>query len=249
MAKSSLRLLIGIQNAIFEKIQTGTYTQGDFIPFVSKFEEKIFPLLKLVYQKDHQTAKECHQKGEDIETIEEYLMVILCMLVVKGFGDLSRNVSQLESLEFDLDVDEEDSENLEKCIEIHPYDLKEALNEHVLMKADKKEVFLENREDDIKERKDEPNENDFPEYEGHETEISDADYESSPRMVNNLYHQETKDFKSSDTFNRTKTNTQYSESRFNSKEDNLMKRENELVLTKVETILQENGEIEGKSKF
>ena len=240
MAKSALRFVVGVLSFIFSKIEEGKAAAEDFSMLISKFEEKLYPLLEMVYQLDHQRAKKCFEKGETFETIEEYLMIILCMLVVKGFNDLSKGVPELSRLEFDLNVDDEDSQNLEKCLEVYPYDLKQALDEHVRIRDPLQPSVYSEEGEKSEEAK---GEDEFPDFdEG--VEESNEDFGSSPRFNNLYYQQNTQDYVSKDTFRRGESKMDYGQSK--------MKQSSEEkpgdFLEKVEKVLKSDSGKEQKSR-
>jgi hypothetical protein len=228
MAKSSLRFIVAVLSTIFSNIEASKARQSDYSIFIQKFEEKLYPLLELVYQMDHQRARECFQKGESFETIEEYLMVVLCMLVVKGFNDLSRNIPELEHLDFDIKVDEDDSTNLERGLEAYPYDLKEALNENIKIR-DYQRSLTEGGND--------KKEEDFPEYEEKASQESKEDFnDSSPRFNNLYYQQQTKEYESKETQGNGQSNVQgQSEVPTQESEENI--RTNNQILNSIEEVL------------
>ena len=256
MAKSALRFFVTLLDRIINRIEGGTYSTTDFEVLISKFEEKLFPLVQFLYYMELNTANKCFDKGEDIETIEEYLMVFLSLLLVKGFFQLTSNISAFEKYNFDLEVNNENSENLETIMEMYQFNLMDCLEEYVKIKPSTKsnDKELSNRgNSEIKENK-ENKEDDFPDYDDHKSEEGDLDSDR-PNFNNLYYNQQTKDYVTKDTYGRTESgistnfvskdtfkNTQSginnSESAMRFNNQNINSKNNNEVLTKVENILK-----------
>jgi hypothetical protein len=199
------------------------------------------------------TANKCFEKGKGIDTIEEYLMVFLSMLLVKGFYQLSSNISAFERYNFDLEVNPEDSTNLETIMEMYQFDLFECLDEYVQIRSNtgyeaQKKESPRNEDSDIKEAK----EDEFPDFDDKKSE--EEDY-STPNFNNLYYNQHTKDFKSKetygrtesgitrdfvtkDTFGRTDSGFHKSESAIRSNNQTSRFKNNNEVLVKIENILK-----------
>lgn len=241
---------MGVLSSIFAHVEALKSAPSDYVLFIAKFEETLYPLLEIVYQMDHQQARKCFQKGEAFETIEEYLMVILSMLVVKGFGDLSRDLPEVAHLEFDIKVDEDDSENLERCLETYPYDLKDALMEKIRIRDFRAESqFPETEADSTRPRSTVGDrEEDFPDFEEKASGHSREEDDGSPGFNNLYYHQNTKEFESKDTFSRTNSNINKVSGIQKSKIGNEQEK-NTQIFKKIQKVLSSKESDSGQSKW
>lgn len=246
MAKSSLRFFITLLNTIIVRVQEGSCSLLDYTALISKFEEKLYPLIKMMFDNELDWANQCFENEEPFETIEEYLMVFLCMLLVRGFFEISKDQPEFEGMHFDLNVDASKSANLETCVDFYPFELMEALEEHIRVKetstSNKINKSSQRGQSEIRPKP----EDEFPDY-NEDTPRSELEDSESPRF-NNLYNnQNTREFQSKETFGRSDINNYKKQSTFGSKiSQSRLKSDAEVLLAVEDAVRKEEGEKKGK---